>query len=141
MSPLALFGLILLLSLGVMLIVMQPSKSERAVRDRLRTIGSPYLGAGQAPADLLKQDALSDVAWLNEVMFRVRFFDALQRLLSQADSQRTVGTLFSGSLLLAASATWVASYWAPTFALALIPGLAAGLAPCAYLCCSPTPLT
>ncbi|MBI1940925.1 MAG: type II secretion system F family protein [Acidobacteria bacterium] len=133
MSPLALFGLILLLSLGVMLVVMQPSKSERAVRERLRTIGSPYLATGQATTDLLKQDALSDVAWLNGLMIQARFFGALQRLLDQADSQRTVGTLFSGSLLLAVSATWVASIWTPTFALALIPGVAAGFVPYAYL--------
>jgi len=133
MSPLALFGLILLLSLGVMLIAIQPSKSEKAVRDRLRTIGSPFLSTGQAPTDLLKQDALSDVEWLNELMLRVRFFDALQRLLQQADSQRTVGTLFSGSILLAVSAGWLTSIWVPAPALALIPALAAGLIPYAVL--------
>jgi len=133
MSPLALFGLILLLSLGVMLVAVQPSKSEKAVRERLRTIGSPFLSTGQATADLLKQDALSDVEWLNDLMLRVRFFGALQRLLQQADSQRTVGTLFSGSVLLAASAGWLASIWTPTPALALIPALVAGLIPYACL--------
>jgi tight adherence protein B len=133
MSPLALFGLILLLSLGVMLVAMQPSKSEKAVRDRLRTIGSPFLSTGQAPADLLKQDALSDVDWLNDLMLRVRFFGALQRLLQQADSQRTVGTLFSGSILLAVSAGWLASIWVPAPALALLPALGAGLIPYAIL--------
>jgi tight adherence protein B len=133
MSPLALFGLILLLSLGVMLVAMQPSKSEKAVRDRLRTIGSPFLATGQAPTDLLKQDALSDVDWLNDLMLRVRFFGALQRLLQQADSQRTVGTLFSGSILLAVSAGWLASIWVPAPALALVPALGAGLIPYAIL--------
>ena len=133
MSPLALFGLILLISLGVMLVAMQPSKSEKAVQERLRTIGSPYLSTGQAPTDLLKQDALSDVEWLNDLMLRVRFFGALQRLLQQADSQRTVGTLFSGSILLAVSAGWLASIWVPAPALALLPALAAGLIPYAYL--------
>jgi tight adherence protein B len=133
MSPLALFGLILLLSLGVMLVAIQPSKSEKAVRERLRTIGSPFLSTGQAPTDLLKQDALSDVEWLNDIMLRVRFFGALQRLLQQADSQRTVGTLFSGSILLAVSAGWLASIWVPAPALALLPALGAGLIPYAYL--------
>ncbi len=133
MSPLALFGLILLLSFGVMLIAMQPSKSEKAVRERLRTIGSPYMATGQAPADLLKQRVLSDVGWLNELMLRVRFFDALQRLLQQADIQRTAGTLFSGSLLLAVSAGWLASFWVPSLALALIPAVVAGSLPYAYL--------
>jgi len=133
MSPLALFGLILLLSLGVMLVVMQPSKSEKAVRERLKTIGSPYMATQQAAADLLKQDALSDVDWLNDLMLRMRFFSALQRLLQQADSQRSVGTLFSGSLLLAVSAAWLSSIWTPTFALALVPGLAAGFLPYACL--------
>jgi tight adherence protein B len=133
MSPLALFGLILLLSLGVMLVAIQPSKSEKAVRERLRTIGSPFLSTGQAPTDLLKQDALSDVEWLNDLMLRVRFFGALQRLLQQADSQRTVGTLFSGSILLAVSAGWLASIWVPAPALALLPALGAGLIPYAIL--------
>jgi tight adherence protein B len=116
-----------------MLVVMQPSKSEKAVRERLKTIGSPYMATQQAAADLLKQDALSDVDWLNDLMLRMRFFSALQRLLQQADSQRSVGTLFSGSLLLAVSAAWLSSIWTPTFALALVPGLAAGFLPYACL--------
>ena len=133
MFYLTLFGLILLLTFGVMAWAMQPSKSEKAVHQRLRMIERLSTGIKEDTPDLLKQEALSDVPWLDELMQRVVFFTTLQQLISQAESQWTVGALLSGSLLLAVGSSWLASFWAPTLPLAMAAGLGVGLLPYLYL--------
>lgn len=134
MSALALFGLILLLSFAVLLIAMQPSKQEKAVQQRLKTIERLSTASSEEAANiLLKREALSDVAWVDDLMQQVEIFTKLQRFLSQAESQWTVGTLIGLSLLLLVGVSWLASIWAPTFVLALIAGAAAAGAPFIYL--------
>lgn len=133
MSPLILFGLILILSFGIIVFAMQPSKSQKVVQERLRMIERASTGTLEDAASILKREALSDVQWLNEIMQRIALFGRLQSLIQQAESQWTVGALFTGSLLLAGLIGWVASFWTPTIVFAILIGLAAGSLPYVYL--------
>jgi tight adherence protein B len=134
MSPLTVFIALMILTFLVLIIAMRPSESEKALQQRLRTIEHASTGAvDDAATDLLRQESLSDIPWLNDLMQQVPILHKLQHLLTQAESTWTVGTLLSGSLVLAIAAAWLASYRAPTFALALIVGLVVGAIPYVYL--------
>ncbi len=135
MSPfMMLFGLLLLLTFGVTILVMKPTKSEKAVQQRLRMIEGLSTPAGEDVQGILKQEAISDVQWLNEIMQQFSLFVKLQRLLMQAESKWTVGKLLFGSLLIAICVTWGATLWAPAVAgLTVVLGVVAGSAPYLYL--------
>lgn len=133
MSPLVLFGLVLLLTFGVIVFGLRPSRSEKAVQRRLHMIERLSGGSAEVASSILREETLSAVPWLNELMQRVAFFSRVKHLLSQAESQWTVGTLLSGSLLLAVCGVWLATFWTPTLGLAVILGLVVGSLPYVYL--------
>ena len=133
MSPVALFGLILMLTFVVLVFALRPTKSEEALRQRLQTIERVSTGAVDDTASLLRQESLSDVPWLNEFMQQVPVFTKLQHLLTQSESSWTVGTLVAGSLVVVLAGTWVGSFRAPTLPLAILFGLLVGSLPYVYL--------
>lgn len=133
MSPLALFGVIVLLSFAILMFALRPSKPQRAVQQRLQMIERAPVSAGEDLSSILRQEVLSDVPWLNDLMLRVRFFTSVQHLLQQADSRWSVGTLLSGSLLLIACGAWAGSYWVPAKPLVALIALAVGSLPFVYL--------
>lgn len=133
MSPVVLFGLILMLTFVVLVFALRPTKSEEALRQRLQTIERVSTGASDDTASLLRQESLSDVPWLNEFMQQVPVFLRLQHLLTQSESSWTVGTLVSGSLVLVLAGTWVGSFRAPTLPLSILFGLLVGSLPYVYL--------
>ena len=133
MSPVALFGLILMLTFVVLVFALRPTKSEEALRQRLQTIERVSTGAVDDTASLLRQESLSDIPWLNEFMQQIPVFTKLQHLLTQSESSWTVGTLVSGSLVLVLAGTWVGSFRAPTLPLAIVFGLLVGSLPYVYL--------
>lgn len=133
MSPVVLFGLILMLTFVVLVFALRPTKSEEALRQRLQTIERVSTGASDDTASLLRQESLSDVPWLNEFMQQVPVFLRLRHLLTQSESSWTVGTLVSGSLVLALAGTWVGSFRAPTLPLSILFGLLVGSLPYVYL--------
>ena len=133
MSPLTVFILLMVLTFVVLIVAMRPSESEKALQQRLRTIEHASTGAVDETTDILRQESLSDIPWLNDLMQQVPILHRLQHLLTQAESTWTVGTLVSGSLVLAVLATWLANFRAPTFVLALLVGLGVGSLPYIYL--------
>ena len=133
MSPLTVFILLMVLTFVVLIVAMRPSESEKALQQRLRTIEHASTGAVDETTDILRQESLSDIPWLNDLMQQVPILHRLQHLLTQAESTWTVGTLVSGSLVLAVLATWLANFRTPTFVLALLVGLGVGSLPYIYL--------
>jgi tight adherence protein B len=133
MSPAWLFGLILVLTFVVLVFALRPTKSEEALRQRLRTIERVSTGTMDDTASILRQESLSDIPWLNEFMQQVPVFPKLQHLLTQAESTWSVGTLVSGSFVLVIVGTWLGSFRAPTLALAILFGLVVGAIPYVYL--------
>jgi tight adherence protein B len=134
MSPLTLFGLIALLSFAVLMFALRPSKPARDVQQRLQMIEQmPVARTTEEISSILREENLSDVPWLNDLMTQLPLFSSLQRLLLQADSPWTVGTLTSGSLALALAGGWAATFWVPALPLMLLIAAASGAAPFLYL--------
>ncbi len=129
MLPLLLFLLILLVSFGVMLFMMRPSRSEKIVQERLGKIVRPLEAGSDEAGSILKRERLSDVDWLNVLLEQIPGSARLKQFLTQADSQWTVGQLLFCSLFVFAAGTWFASFVTPAFGLALLLGLAGGIAP------------
>src|SRR3990172_5649248 len=100
MLPLVLFGLILLVSFGVMLFMMGPTRSEKIVQERLGKIERSFEASSEEASSILKQERLSDVDWLNDLLLQIPGPARIKRFLSQADSQWTVGQLLLFSLVL-----------------------------------------
>jgi len=134
MSFFTVFVAILFVTFIVLIVAMRPSASEKAVEQRLRTIERASLGVVPDDAtDLLRQEKLSDVPWLNDLMLQVPIFRSMQHLLTQAESTWSVGTLVSLSFVLLIAGTWIASYRAPVFILAVLAGIILGSIPLLYL--------
>ncbi len=134
MSFFTVFVAILFVTFIVLIVAMRPSASEKAVEQRLRTIERASLGVVPDDAiDLLRQEKLSDVPWLNDLMLQVPMFRSMQHLLTQAESTWTVGTLVSLSVVLFVGGTWIASFRAPVFVLAVAGGIILGSVPFVFL--------
>ncbi len=130
MTPVTVFLGILVITFVVMIVMLRPTATEKTLEKRLRTIERVSVGVVPDEAgDLLRQEKLSDIPWLNEMMLEWNSLRKLQQLLQQAESSWTVGKLISITLLLFVGGTWVATLRAPSFALALIVGLAVASIP------------
>jgi tight adherence protein B len=134
MSPVTVFLGLLVITFLVMIFMLRPTQTEKTLEKRLRTIERVSVGAIPDDAtDLLRQEKLSDIPWLNEMMLEWGSLRKIQALLQQAESDWTVGKLISMTLILLVAGTWVVSFRAPSMALAVIAGLAAAAIPTATL--------
>jgi tight adherence protein B len=128
------FLLLVPLIFGVMFLTMRPTKEEKSVQQRLGMIEKSLLGGAEdVDTDILKQEALSEVPWLNQVLQLLPFSSRLQKLLYQSDSHWTVAKVVFGSLLITACGAWAANFRFPAIPLDLLMGAAAGALPYAYL--------
>jgi len=123
MTPVTVFIGILVITFVVMMVMLRPTATEKTLEKRLRTIERASAGAiPEEAGDLLRQEKLSDIPWLNEMMLEWNRLRKLQQLLHQAESNWTVGKLISMTLVLLVVGTWVANFRAPSIVLALIAG-------------------
>jgi len=134
MTPLAVFAAILAVTFVVMIVALRPTQSEKIIQQRLHTIERASVGGiPDDVADLLRQEKLSDVPWLNDLMVQFRGFRRLQQLLTQAESSWSVGMLVSLSTMLLVGGTWVVTLRLPSFPLAVIVGIGLASLPFVYL--------
>ena len=134
MTPVTVFIGILVITFVVMILMLRPTATEQTLEKRLRTIERASLGVVPDEAgDLLRQDKLSDIPWLNEMMLEWGSLRKLNQLLHQAESDWTVGKLISITLFLFVLGTWVANFRAPSIVLALIAGAGLGSLPVVFL--------
>ncbi|HEY6927034.1 MAG TPA: hypothetical protein VI653_26390, partial [Steroidobacteraceae bacterium] len=133
--PVLLFLVLVPVLFGIVILVMRPTKAEKSVQERLTMIEKSSLGVttNEEVGDILKKEALSDVPWMDELLQMLPFSERIQTLLAQADSHWTVGKLLVGSVLLALCVFWVATFKAPTLALAAAAGVFGGVIPYIYL--------
>ncbi|HEV2492810.1 MAG TPA: type II secretion system F family protein [Terriglobia bacterium] len=133
--PVLLFLVLVPVLFGIVILVMRPTKAEKSVQERLTMIEKSSLGVttDEEVGDILKKEALSDVPWMDELLQMLPFSERTQTLLAQADSHWTVGKLLVGSVLLALCVFWVATFKAPTLALAAAAGVFGGVIPYIYL--------
>ena len=132
MSPLLLFLLILALAFGVMVWMFKPSKSEADVQRLLASISEMHT-ADTSGVNILKQEPLSAIPWLNDILLKVPGSQRLSLLIRQAGSNWTVGSVLIGSLLAALLTGWLLQLFTQGLLLAAGCGLAAGTLPLAYL--------
>jgi tight adherence protein B len=129
----AIFVITLMLSFAVIALTMKPTKSEKAVQDRLRAIEGIASGNVELAPDLLKREALSEIPSLDALMHQFPVFTRLHHFIAQADSQRSVGELVTGSLLIGIAGAWISNAWLPAFGLAVLAGAALAALPFSYL--------
>lgn len=132
MSPVILFGLLLLMTFGIVVWVLKPSKSAADVQRHLKSIGSMY-AVDVDGTTILKRQTLSSIPWLNDLLERVPGSLKLRLFIMQAGSTWAVSTLLFGSLLVMFVVVWVCSSLSESLPLGFIVGAAAGLFPYIYL--------
>src|SRR5437667_8772858 len=126
------FIIILILSFTVIVLTMKPTKSEQAVQQRLSVIEGIASGNVELPPDLLKSETLSDIPALDSLMHQFPVFTRLHHFMAQADSQRSVGELVTGSLFIGIVGGWASDIWLPTRELAVLAGMALAALPFVY---------
>lgn len=132
MSPILLFLVLLAVTFAVILWKLAPSKREADIQRHLKEIGNLY-GVDAAGANILKQESLSAVPWINGVLLRIPGTRNLQLFITQADSTWSVGTLLLSSIVMVFFGTWFATFVVPGIWVGLIIGLAVGSLPYTYL--------
>lgn len=132
MSPVILFGLILLIAFGAVLWVLKPTKAEADVQRHLSAIGSKYT-VDPSGTTILKHEPLSSVPLVNDILQHVPGAPKLRLFISQAGMTWTVGTVIFGSLLAFFLVAWIGSLLTSVFLFAFAVGLIAGALPYGYL--------
>lgn len=132
MTPVLLFGLILLVTFGIVVFVLRPSKTEADVQRHLSSIGSISTMDADA-ATILRQEALSSVPFLNDLLIRIPGSRKLRLLIVQAGRTWTVATVLLGSLVAVLVVVAVASFFVDDILLDLLLGCVVGSVPYAYL--------
>jgi tight adherence protein B len=98
------FGGFLILSFLLVILMLRPKKSEKAMEKRLQVISIPTKGKGDVdvePLALTEKNTRGFTYKLGEYLQRFDFSDDLQRLILYAGSKATVGSVVFGSLMAA----------------------------------------
>ena len=131
MSPLILFVLLLLLCFGILLYFLRPTRTETAVERQLAAIEDDR--AISSGTSILKEEKLSSIPWLHDLLRQMPGSRALVRLIRQAGSRWRMASVILFSLLGVPVAWWLVSFWIASVALCAGVGVAVGLAPYGYL--------
>ena len=133
MSPAVLFLLLLVLSFGVVLYFLWPTREEKAVEQQLAGIEEARATSGKAADTILKKEVQSSTPWLDDIIDRIPASAALTRLISQSGQKWQMGPLVCFAFVATIIAWWLASTIIPSVLLSLLVGVAVGLSPCLYL--------
>ena len=125
MSPVILFGLLLILSFGVVLYFLKPSRAETDIQRHMAGIDR-YFAVTADGSTILKEERLSASQRLNDFISRMPGSFALLHLIKQAGSKWGVAPLVFGSLLAALAGGWLASFWISSSALCVCVGSCLG---------------
>lgn len=132
MSPLILFGLLLLATFGVVVWVLRPTKTEADVQRHLSSIGQIH-GVEVEGGTILKREALSSIPIVDSLLRRMPAASDLRLLIGQAGRTWTVAVVLFGSLVAAVAVGGASSFFVHDVVLNLVFGIAAGTAPYVYL--------
>ena len=132
MAPVVLFILLLALSFGIMLYFLAPSQSESAIQRQLARIRGDH-EIGDETISILKEERLSTIPWLNDVMKRVPGSYPLLHLIKQAGKTWAVTLLVLWSLVAACVAGLVSAIFLPIIGLNILVGIIVALLPFLYL--------
>jgi len=132
MSPLLLFGLLLVLTFAVVLYFLKPSATEVAVEQHIASIHETRAAASPG-VTILKQDPLSSNAFLDDVLKQLPWTPLVARLIRQAGQTWRVSSVLGFTLAITLFGAWIASLFLTNPLLAGAIGFALGSAPYVYL--------
>jgi tight adherence protein B len=134
MAAVLLFVLLLLISFGVLLYFLKPTRTESAVEQHLESIkGSRDVGVAPDGTTILKQAPLSSNPVLDELIRLVPGSFGLARLIKQAGETWQVGTVLLASIAGLVLGGWIASFFLPTEAFSIVAGILLAASPFIYL--------
>ena len=132
MPPVILFSMLLIFGFGILLYFLKPTRAETAVQRQLASIVEDH-AVNADSTTILKEEKLSSIPWLHDLMRQTPGSPALSRLIKQAGRKWQVSSLVIFPLLAAFVAAWLASFWISIAALSACLGAAVGLSPYGYL--------
>ena len=131
MIAVILFILVLVLSFGVLMYFLRPTKTETAVEQHLAGIDEVRSRADGST--IVKERSFSSNPWLNQVIRDLPGSSSLAQLLQQSGQQWQVGSVLTFSVLAVSLGWWVASLLVPNLVLSACIALAVALLPYVYL--------
>jgi tight adherence protein B len=135
MSFLTLFLILLLALSAVVLLLTEPTRSEKLMRERLGSIArrDRQNVANTADIHILTATTFSSIGWLDLRLRKSRLAAQLQTLFEQAKVKWTVGRFLFASIVGAEAGIVLASYRWPGSMVGWIPGLMLGFTPYLYV--------
>jgi tight adherence protein B len=127
-----LFVLILLVSFGVAAFSLRPSREETDIDRHIAGIDRHAVITADGTT-ILKEESLSGIKQLNDLLEQMPGSHALQRLIRQSGSRWGVAPLVLGSLALGLLVGWVASFWTSNPVFCLFLGTIVAVSPSVYL--------
>ena len=129
MSVLSLFIIVLLCVFSVILFLTEPSKSDKLVQERLAALDQKASSGEDDDESLLKETTFSRIRWLDSFLRHRPTAIKLQRKLTEANLNWTVGRFVLLSAISVAAGALVGSY--------LLADPLAGWVPALFLCVGP----
>jgi tight adherence protein B len=127
MSPVILFGLLLILSFGLLFYLLRPTSTEVAVQEQLSGIESKK--SDLRSASILKDEVTSSNVVMDEIVRLVPWTPGVSRLVSQAGQNWRASSVVVFSFIAAIGAGWMASLFSSNPVVFLVVGAAVGFAP------------
>jgi tight adherence protein B len=130
------FALILTITFGVVALVMNSNKQQRALEKRLESIKVHNADAGARSTeigDLLKADPSSNQGWFAALLKRFPISKMLEDRISQADSKMSVVALLLLSVCTAVAGYLLISLFVPIMLVQVAVGVACGGIPFGFI--------
>ena len=124
------FGAVVLVLLTV---TASRAKETKQTLSRLEKVAAPQSAHAEESLSLRREERLSGLPWLDELLRKADFSDRLKLLLYQADFKWTVGKLLSASAALACICGYLIYLRTGAPLLGLLTGALAGFAPYLYV--------
>jgi len=132
MSPMLLFLLLLVLTFGVLIYFLRPTRMETAIQRQLGEIAEGRR-AGAVDVTILKEETFAASPWMTDMAKWLPGSPPVQKLIEQAGKHWPAPLIIMCSLGAALVGGWVASIWIPAPLICVVVGVAAGFIPCVYL--------
>jgi tight adherence protein B len=132
MSALLLFGLLFILSFVVLFYVFKPTRAESAVQRHLEGIEGAFTPSAD-PSSILKEEKLSALPWVSDLLRTLPATFALLHLIKQAGSSWKVAPVLLYTAVVALLTIFLAILSAPNFGAVLCVGVGVALLPFVYL--------
>src|SRR5215472_6249348 len=106
----AILFLFLFILVGVFVVVVmltQPTRSEKLAQSRIQSVAGRARADAAQRVDILRHDSYSNIPWLNHLFGRLTPAARLRRLTVEADINWSVGQLVLGSIIALFVVYWV----------------------------------